>query len=452
MNWLNWIRFPGKPRPPGLIPISSSEKQDGAQIRGEISQEVQGSDACLNSESPGSVESGGSVGRSGAVSSAPSALAPLSPPQREVAATYGSSIDSPSLSLPGLPKFLEEHEQAQRLIALAVSRQATRFISSVTTDRIRFTAEQLKDGVKGKIVGKEGRNARHFQERSGVDLLLNDEPDAVVLSSFDPFRREVARVALMRLLADGRIQPAKIEEALAQARTEVDQQARVAAQQAAQQLGVEKLHPAILRVLGTLKFRHSFGQNQLDHSLETAWLCGSLACELGFDLKLARRAALLHDLGKALDQTHEEGGHALAGALFAEKYGECAAVVSAIAAHHEEKTPQSVLDHLVIAADALSGARPGARHGSTQALLNRSEQMEALAMEIPGVTQAYAVQAGRELRVFVDCQKVSDEGARAVALSVSRRIQDEVRFPGQIQITVLRELRAIEWANRAEKS
>jgi len=356
-------------------------------------------------------------------------------------------ISLASRTVPQLPTYLDEEEQARRLIAMTVARQATRFVSQVSVARVKFTHLQLKEGIKGKIVGKDGRNARHFEERAGVDLLLNDEPDSVMISSFDPFRREIARVALSQLARDGRIQPARIEEVLVEARTQVDQDARDAGKKAAAELGVQNLHPAISRVLGTLKYRQSFGQNQLEHSIETAWLCGNLAAELGFDVMDARRAGLLHDLGKALDQTHD-GGHAVAGAEFAKKNGENARITQAIAAHHEEITPESWLDHLVIAADALSGARPGARHGSTQNALDRVTQMEKVALEVPGVNQAFAVQAGRELRVFVDSEKVNDEGTREVARAVSSRIQEEVKFPGQIKVTVLRELRVVEVVSR----
>ena len=335
---------------------------------------------------------------------------------------------------------LHEQEQARRLLCIAIARQATKTAGQYRVSRLSYSETQLKEGIKGKIVGKEGRNARYFEEKAGVDLLLNEESDAVVISSFDAFRREVARVALEMLVRDGRIQPARIEDCLAQAKTQVDQQVREAGSKAAQSLGIEGIHPAILRVLGTLRFRQSFGQNQLEHALETAGLCGSLAAELGFDAQLARRAGLLHDLGKALDQTHD-GGHAFAGAEFAKRYGESPEVIQAIAAHHEEIAPESWLDHLVIAADALSGARPGARHGSTQTSLERAEMMEKIALEVPGVQQAYAVQAGREVRVFVDSSKVLDADIERIAREIADRIQVEVRFPGQIQVTVLRELR-----------
>jgi ribonuclease Y len=371
---------------------------------------------------------------------------PESPPQVIAA----ESPVEQARRLPQLPTYLNEEDQARRLIAIIVARQATRFVSQISTARVKFTHLQLKEGIKGKIVGKDGRNARHFEERAGVDLLLNDEPDSVMISSFDPFRREIARVALTNLVRDGRIQPARIEEVLVEARIQVDQEARDAGKKAASELGVQNLHPAISRVLGTLKYRQSFGQNQLDHSIETAWLCGNLASELGFDSAEARRAGLLHDLGKALDQTHD-GGHALAGADFAKKNGESARIIQAIAAHHEEGIPQTSLtwlDHLVIAADALSGARPGARHGSTKNALDRATQMEKVALDVLGVSQAYAVQAGRELRVFVDSEAVDDAGVREVARTVSSRIQGEVQFPGQIKVTVLRELRVIEVVSR----
>lgn len=348
---------------------------------------------------------------------------------------------------PVLPSYLLEQEQARRLLAIAVARQATRFVSHATTSKVKLSVAQLKEGIKGKIVGKDGRNARHFEERAGVDLLLNDEPDSVVISSFDSFRREVARVALEILVRDGRIQLARIEESLGEARLQVDGEAREAGLAAAQSLGIQDLHPAILRVLGTLKFRHSFGQNQLEHSIETAWLCGNLAAELGFEVVLARRAGLLHDLGKALDQTHD-GGHAQAGAEFARTYGETEQVVSAIATHHEEALPQTWLDHLVIAADALSGARPGARHGSTQTALERVTQMEKIAQETPGVSTAFAVKAGRELRVFVDSGQISDLTINDVARSVATRIGAEVQFPGQIKVVVLREMKAVEVVSR----
>ncbi len=372
----------------------------------------------------------------------PAVPQPVVPPVYHEALTLHSSVTTYSTLL---PNYLDEEDQARRLIAIAVARQVTKTVSHLTVSRVKLSPLQLKDGIKGKIVGKDGRNARHFEERAGVDLLLNDEADSILISSFDSFRREVARVALETLVRDGRIQPARIEEVLAEARGQVDLEARAAGLAAVQELGIQNIHPAILRVLGTLKFRHSFGQNQLEHSVETAWLCGNLAVELGFDPMLARRAGLLHDLGKALDQTHD-GGHAEAGAEFAKRYGEDPQVVQAISCHHEECVPKSVLDYLVIAADAISGARPGARHGSTQNALERATAIEKIAKEIPGVSMAFAVQAGRELRVFVDSTRVSDAGVSQMARQIADRIESEVRFPGQIKVTVLRELRVTEVA------
>ena len=348
-------------------------------------------------------------------------------------------------TLPGY--FLTDEEQARRILAIAVGRQATRFVQDTTLSKIPLTDAQIKDGIKGKIVGKDGRNSRYFEEKSGVDLILNEQPNAVLLSSFDAFRREVARIALEKLVQDGRIQVSKIDEALSEAKVKIDQQVRQAGTQASQELGIIDLHPAVIRVLGTLKFRQSFGQNQLSHSVETAQLAASLALELGFDPILAKRAGLLHDLGKALDQTRD-GGHALAGAEFAKKYGESAEVVQAIAAHHEESLPVSWLDHLVIAADALSGARPGARQGSTQSLLDRSHTIEKIALEFPAVTEAFAVQAGRELRVFVDGQKVEDSAVKTLAKEIADEISKRVQFPGEIKVTVLKEIRVVEVASR----
>lgn len=348
---------------------------------------------------------------------------------------------------PHLPNYLDEEDQAKRLICIAIARQATKELGYLATARVKLSATQLKEGIKGKIVGRDGRNARYFEEQAGIDLLLNDEPDAVLISSFDPFRREVARVALESLVRDGRIHPPRIEAALSEARLIVDQNARDAGHSAAQTLGIKDLHPAIARVLGTLQFRHSFGQNQLTHAIESAFICGNLAAELGLDVQLARRAALLHDLGKGLDQTHD-GGHALAGAEFAKRFGESEKVAQAIAAHHEEISPQNWLDYLVIAADAISGGRPGARKGSTQVVLERVETMEKIALGIPGVSAAYAVQAGREIRIFVDSSKISDDGLQELAKTVADRIKAEVQFPGQIKVTVLRETRVVEVASR----
>ncbi len=348
---------------------------------------------------------------------------------------------------PVLPNYLEADDQARRILSLVIARQSAQFVSHAAIAKVKLSTLQLKEGIKAKIVGKDGRNLRYFEEQSGVDLLLDEEANAVVLSSFDPFRREVARFALESLVRDGRIQPPRIEQILAESRIQVDLSVREAGQSAATELGVNQVHPGILRVLGTLKFRNSFGQNQLDHARETGWLCGSLASELGYDVALARRAGLLHDIGKGLDQTHDEG-HARAGAQFVERFGERPEVVQAIAAHHEEVEPYSWLDHLVLAADAISGARPGARRGSTQIVQERAQKMENIAREATGVRVAYAVQAGRELRVFVDSDTVSDGEMSKIARQIVDRIRSEVEFPGQIKVTVLRECRVVEVASR----
>ncbi len=345
------------------------------------------------------------------------------------------------MSAPTYPTHLSEDEQARRLLAIAMARQASRFAVNGAVARVKLSASQLDEGIKAKIVGKEGRNARAFEEKAGVDLILNDEPDAILISTFDPFRRELARTALEALIRDGRIHPVRIEECIEAARGEVDARAREHGNRAAKELGIDDLHPAIVRVLGTLAYRHSFGQNQLEHAVESAQLCGTLAAELGFDSKLAKRATLLHDLGKALNPSYE-GGHAQAGAEFAAKYGEKPEIVQAIAAHHEEVAPQSWLDHLVIAADALSGARPGARNGSTRNALDRAQAMEAIAREVPGVTEAFALQAARELRVFVDHAAIDDARAATLVGEIASRISQELRFPGEIKVTVLREMRA----------
>lgn len=340
-----------------------------------------------------------------------------------------------------------EQEQAQRILALAMARMASRVAPKVAVGRVALTREQLQSGIKAKLVGKGGVVARHFQEQSGVDLLLNEEEEAIWVSCFDPFRREVGRRAIEFLIADGRINLTQIEQAIESARKATDTAARTLGAHALQELGLEPAHPAITRVLGTLNFRTSFGQNQLEHSIETAWIAGMLAEELGADVLLARRAGLLHDLGKALDPTHR-GGHARAGAEFAERYGEGSAIVDAIAAHHEEVPAESWLAGVVIAADALSGARPGARPGSREVLFERMAQMEAVAKSFAGVKEAFAIQAGREVRVFVDANLLGDEETRRLAPLLAQRIQREVEFPGEIGITVHRELRVTEVAAR----
>jgi ribonuclease Y len=338
-----------------------------------------------------------------------------------------------------LPSILSLEQASERILSQAMARMAGASAGSHPLSKVDLGDKTRAATLKAKIVGKEGRNIRYFQERSGVDLVLTDDSERISLSSFDPFRREVARIALQALIEDGKIHPPRIDLALEEARASVEQEVRKKGAAALEKLGIQKVHPAVVRVLGTLHLRSSFGQNQLAHSIECAELAGLIAGELGVDVTLARRAAVFHDLGKALDSTHL-GGHAKAGAEFAKKYGESDEVVNAIAAHHEEAPVTSILDDIVIAADALSGARPGARPASTEQLALRSKRMEAVALEFPGIQTAFAVQAGRELRILVRAEQVSDSEMVKLLDAVANRIRTEVEFPGEIRLTATREI------------
>lgn len=338
-----------------------------------------------------------------------------------------------------VPSSQSIEQASERILSLAMARMAGASAGSHPLAKVDLGDKAHAATLKAKIVGKDGRNIRYFQERSGVDLVLNDDSERISLSSFDPFRREVARIALQALIEDGKIHPPRIDLALEEARGSVEQEVRKKGTAALEKLGIQKVHPALVRVLGTLHLRSSFGQNQLAHSIECAELAGLIAGELGVDVTLARRAAVFHDLGKALDCSHL-GGHAQAGAEFAKKYGESDEVVNAIAAHHEEVPSTSILDDIVIAADALSGARPGARPASTEQLASRSKRMEALAMEFPGIQTAFAVQSGRELRILVRAEQVSDSEMVKLLDGVAARIRAEVAFPGEIRLTATREV------------
>ncbi|MGB9601149.1 MAG: ribonuclease Y, partial [Myxococcota bacterium] len=301
------------------------------------------------------------------------------------------------------------------------------------------------EDLKGRLIGREGRNIRAIEQATGVDLIIDDTPEAVVISSFDPIRREVARIALEKLIADGRIHPARIEEVVAKTRVEVDNAVRQAGEQAVFDLGIHGIHPELVKLIGRLKFRYSYGQNQWKHSIEVGFLAGVMAAELGLNVKQARRAGLLHDIGKAVD--HEvEGSHASIGAELAKKYGESPKIVHAIKAHHEEEKPDSVLDVIVQAADALSGARPGARHEILETYIKRLEDMEKICAGFEGVEKAFAIQAGREIRVIVHNQKVTDDQLGILAKDISKKIQETLAYPGQIKVVVIRESRAIEYA------
>jgi len=339
-------------------------------------------------------------------------------------------------------EFREEADRkAQKIIALAIQKYAADYVS----DRVVTSVSLPSDDMKGRIIGREGRNIRAFEAVTGVDLIIDDTPEAVILSCFNPVRREIARIALERLVADGRIHPARIEEVVGKVTKEVEQQIKEAGEQAIFDLGIHSMHPELIKLIGKLKFRTSYGQNIYSHSLEVAFLAGAIASELGLNPKVAKRAGLLHDIGKAVD--HEvEGPHALIGADLAKKYGESSRVVHAIAAHHEDEEPHDILPIIIQAADALSGARPGARREMLENYLRRLEDLEKIASSFKGVEKAYAIQAGREIRVIVHPEKITDEMALMLARDIAKRVEEELQYPGQIRVTVIRETRAVEYA------
>ncbi len=331
----------------------------------------------------------------------------------------------------------EAEVRAKRIIGIAIARYAGEYTSERTVAAVQLPNEEMK----GRIIGREGRNIRAFEAATGVDVIIDDSPDAVVVSAFDPVRREVARQALERLVADGRIHPARIEEVVEKVTREVEQKIKAAGEEALFQLGLGSMHPDLVKLVGKMKYRTSYGQNVLAHSIEVGFLAGLLAAELGVPEKDARRAGLLHDLGKAVD--HEvEGPHAISGANFARKYGESAEVVHAIAAHHEEEKPLTLLAHVVIAADAISGARPGARRESLEHYVKRLQDLEAISNSFAGVERSFAIQAGREIRVLVENGQVSDEQAAVLAHDIAAKIEEKLTYPGQIRVCVIRETRA----------
>ncbi len=301
------------------------------------------------------------------------------------------------------------------------------------------------DEIKGSIIGREGRNIRAIEAATGVDLIVDDTPEAIVLSSFDPLRREIARLSLQRLVADGRIHPARIEEVVEKTKRQIDDQVMEIGERTAMELGVHGLHKELIRMVGRMRFRSSYGQNLLMHSRETANLCAIMASELGLNAKLAKRAGLLHDIGKVPDE-ETELSHALLGAKLAEKYGENPAVVNAIGAHHDEMEMQYVISPIIQACDAISGARPGARREIMQQYIQRIKDLENLAMAYNGVEKAYAIQAGRELRVIVEADKVTDDASDKLSFEIAQKIQTEMTFPGQIKVTVIREKRSVNVA------
>jgi len=335
----------------------------------------------------------------------------------------------------------EGERRAREILALAIQRCASEHTAEVTVSVVPLPNEEMK----GRIIGREGRNIRALESLTGVDLIIDDTPEAVTISSFDPVRREVAKLALEKLMTDGRIHPGRIEEVVEKARRELDDLVREAGEQAAFEAGVHGLHPEELALLGRLKFRHSYGQNLLRHSVEVALLAGLLATHLDADPKLARRAGLLHDIGKAM--THEvEGTHVEIGADLARRYHEPPEVINAIGYHHGEEEARSLEAILVAAADAISASRPGARKETVEMYIKRLQSLEQLATAFPGVEKAYAIQAGREIRVIVRPSEVDDAGAATLARDIARKIEEELKYPGQIRVTVLRETRVVEYA------
>ena len=335
----------------------------------------------------------------------------------------------------------EADRRARRILATAIQRLAAEVVTETTVSVIELPSDEMK----GRIIGREGRNIRHLESVTGTSLIVDDTPEAVSVSSFDPVRREVARITVERLVADGRIHPASIEEAYEKAKDEVEQSIRDAGEWALVEVGVSRMHPELITLMGRLKYRSSYGQNVLNHLVETANIASMLASELGVDPVPVKRAALLHDIGKAV--THEvEGSHALIGAEIARRFDEDPAVVHGIEAHHNEVEPRAVLAVIVQAADAVSAARPGARRETLEGYVKRLERLESIALEFHGVEEVFALQAGREVRVVVDPGGVSDLEARELSRRIARKLEEDLQYPGQIQVTVIREFRATDYA------
>ncbi len=332
-------------------------------------------------------------------------------------------------------------KKAKEIIGLAIQRFASDYVADATVSAVSLPT----DDMKGRIIGREGRNIRAFEAATGVDLVVDDTPEVVTLSAHDPIRREIARITLERLINDGRIHPARIEEIAEKVKKEVEMSIREEGEKAVFDLGLSGLQPELIRTIGRLKFRHSYGQNILQHSLEVAYFAGMMASELGVDVKLAKRAGLLHDIGKAVD--HEmEGSHQEIGAFLAKKYGENNKIINAILAHHGDVEPTSVESALVAAADAMSAARPGVRRESIENYLKRLEALEDMAMSFSGVDKCYAIQAGREIRILVKPDEMNDDLSAMVAKSLARKIESEMTYPGQIKVTVIRESRYVDFA------
>lgn len=332
-------------------------------------------------------------------------------------------------------------KKAKEIIAFAIQRYAGDYVGEDTVSVVTLPNEEMK----GRIIGREGRNIRALEAATGVDIIIDDTPEAVILSCFNPVRREVARIAIERLIGDGRIHPARIEEIVSKVAEEMEEKIKDAGEQAVFDLGVHNVHPELVKLLGRLKFRSSYAQNIYQHSLEVAFICGAIAAELRVNVKEAKRAGLLHDIGKAVD--HEiEGSHATIGADLAKKHGEADVIVHSILAHHEDVPVSSLLDVIVQAADALSGARPGARREMLETYIKRLDELERIANGFQGVEKSYAIQAGREIRIVVNSEKTSDENIILLSKDIAKKIETDLSYPGQIKVVVIRETRSVEYA------
>jgi len=337
---------------------------------------------------------------------------------------------------------LEAVAKSQRIIATAIQRFASEFVS----ERTVATVPLPSDDLKGRLIGREGRNVRALEAATGTDIIIDDTPELITISCFNPVRREIARIALGKLVEDGRIHPTRIEEIVAKAEKEVSKQCAEAGEQAVFDLGLHRVHPEMIKILGTLKFRMSYAHNILAHSVEVGYIAGLMAAEVGINVKAARRAGLFHDIGKAVDH-EQEGSHATVGAALAKKHRESPNICQAIAAHHDDIAPTSVLDHIVHAANQLSNSRPGARREQLATYVKRLEDIEAICNSYENVTKAYAILAGREVRVIVENDKVDDAGAVLLSKDIARKIENEATYPGQVRVVVLRETRASEYAS-----
>ena len=335
----------------------------------------------------------------------------------------------------------EADQRSKKIVTLAIERLAGDFVAERTVSVVPLPS----DDMKGRIIGREGRNIRALEAATGIDLIIDDTPESVVISGHNPIRREIARMSLEKLISDGRIHPGRIEEVVRKSEQELDETIREAGQKAIFDVGIHGIHPELVKLVGRLKFRYSYAQNVLLHSIEAAFICGVMAAELGLNEKQAKRAALLHDIGKAVD--HEvEGSHAIIGAELARRFGESPKIINAIAAHHEEVKAETILAPLVDAADAMSGARPGARREMIETYVRRLEELERISNSFQGVEKSYAVQAGREIRIIVQTDVVSDEQAAVMSREVAKKIESEMTYPGQIKVTVIREVRTVDYA------